>query len=109
MVETLEHFIRRASEHPRQSRAPLYKELLRAVRCFAGLRLYLDETYGVPIDWKDVKALSEGSLPPEDPEVYDLPVARLVLPRGLRLAFGRVRLGKAGGEGRLLCLPDAGH
>ena len=30
MVETLEHFIRQATEHPRQSRAHLYKELLRS-------------------------------------------------------------------------------
>src|SRR5947209_770275 len=30
MVETLEHAIRQASDHPRHSRAPLYRELLRS-------------------------------------------------------------------------------
>ncbi len=192
MVETLEHLIRQSCEHPRHSRTPLYKELLRSeaflltvdepleaetatrvshadesfpvwadkdpelggvwvpvfpsrdsvssyvsgrklkapkgkeflwmgqkpgavfpllrhVRCFAGLRLVLDDKSTVAIDWSDVKTLAEGRLPSESPEVYELPVAELVLPRGLRMAFGRVALGPADGDGKLLCLPDAGH
>jgi hypothetical protein len=192
MVETLEHLIRQAAEHPRHSRTPLYKELmrsetllltvdkppqgetevrvsrvdesfpvwadkdpdlggvwvpvfpsrdsvsayvtskrlkapkgkdflwmghkpgavfplLRVVRCFAGLRLTLDARTTVPIDWSDVKELAEGRLPQESPEVYELPVAKLVLPKGARLAFGRVNMKGVGAAERLLCMPDAGH
>jgi tetratricopeptide (TPR) repeat protein len=183
MVETLEHLIRQAAEHPRHSRAPLHKELLRSeiflltldkplkedqvtrvahtaetfpiwadkdpemggvwvpifpardevaayvaakgleapegkeflwmghrpgavfpllrgIKCFAGVRLSLDERVNVAIPWTEVKALSEGHIP-ESPESYELPVANLNLPAGTRLAFGRklVRL-DLGANGR---------
>lgn len=192
MVEQLEHVIRQAADHPRHSRGPLYKELLRSetflltvdkplpteqvtrvtrgdetfpvwadrdaelggvwvpvfpardvvsrfvssrklkaprgkeflwmghkpgavfglmrgVRCFAGMRLFLEDGSFVPIPWTDVNALSEGRLPSDCPEVYDLPVSRLVLPAGTRLAFGSVNLGPDEPRAKLLCLPEAGH
>lgn len=81
--------------------------ILRGVRCFAGLMLYLDEKRRVEIPWADVKALSEGRLPSDDAELFELPVARLVLPVGLKLAFGSVKL--ASGRHKLLVAPQAGR
>ncbi len=190
MVETLEHLIRQAAEHPRLGRAALYRELLRSetylltvdkpieresvtrvtaaedsfpvwadqdpemggvwvpvfpardsvtsfvssrhlepprgkeflwmghkpgaifgllrgVRCFAGLTLYLDEARRVQIPWADVKALAEGRLPSDEAEIFELPVPRLVLPVGAKLAFGRITA--AGAQHRLLFLPQAGR
>lgn len=192
MVETLEHLIRQAVEHPRLPRAPLYKELLRsetylltvddpldrdsttrvtkadesfpiwadqdpelggvwvpifpardavaafvngrkleapegkeflwmghkprtvfgllrAVRCFSGLTLWLDEQRRVEIPWTHVQALAEGRIPSDEPEVYELPVARLVLPAGVKLATGPLRWPGARGEQKLLWLPEAGR
>ncbi|MBI4376204.1 MAG: tetratricopeptide repeat protein [Elusimicrobia bacterium] len=192
MVETLEHLIRQAAQHPRQTRSPLYKELLRSdtflltvdspisaaqitrisrgedtfpiwadkdpelggvwvplfpardavaqyvsakslqappgkeflwmahqpgtifslmggVKCFAGMRLYLDEASSLDIPWSDVKTLSEGRLPADAPEVYELPVAKIVLPAGSKIAFGAVNVGPGDPKGKLLCIPDAGH
>jgi hypothetical protein len=192
MVETLEHVIRQAADHPRHSRSPLYRELLksetflltvdhplkeaqvtrvtkgdetfpiwadkdhelggvwvpvfpardsvaqyvtarnlkapkgkeflwmghkpgaifgllRGVKCFAGMRLHLDDGSYVSLPWSDVKTLSEGKIPDERPEVYELPVSKLVLPSGTKLAFGCVNAGPEAPKGKLLCLPDAGH
>ena len=81
--------------------------ILRGVRCFAGLNLYLDERRSVHIPWADVRALAEGRLPSDESELYELPVARLVLPVGVKLAFGSVRLGSE--EHKLLFVPQAGH
>lgn len=81
--------------------------ILSGVRCFAGLMLYLDENRRVEIPWSDVKALAEGRLPSDDAEIFELPVPRLVLPVGARLAFGRLTLG--GRDHRLLFLPEAGR
>lgn len=81
--------------------------ILKGVRCFAGLTLYLDEHRRVQIPWSDVKALAEGRLPSDESEIFELPVARLVLPVGAKLAFGRIKV--AGAEHRLLFLPQAGH
>lgn len=81
--------------------------LLRSVECFAGVRLYLDRAHQLALSWSQVKSLSQGLMPTDTPEIYELPLERLDLPEGLRLAFGRVDAG--GSEGKLLCLPEAGH
>lgn len=83
--------------------------LLRRVKCFAGIRLYLEEGCEVEIPWSHVRVLSERKLPPDAPEIYEMPVAKLVLPRGARLTFGRVQAGPRQPEGRLLIAPEAGH
>lgn len=83
--------------------------LMRSVRYFAGLKLYMSEEAQVSLSWSDVKSLSEGKVPSDSPELYDLPVAKLTLPPGLRIAFGRVDAGSADPHGRLLCLPEAGR
>ena len=83
--------------------------LMRGVRHFAGLRLYLDAKTQVPVPWSLVRILSSGGVPPDATELYELPVARLVIPEGVRIAYGRVELGGGEGEGKLLCLPAAGH
>lgn len=83
--------------------------LLRGVPCFAGMRLYLDHQSSVDVPWSEVHELSQGRLPPEEPELYDLPMARLLLPSGLKLAFGTVNAGPHQLQGKLLCLPQAGH
>ena len=106
----------------RQLRAPRGKEfvwmehrpgeafrILRAVRYFAGLRLTLDPQIQVPVPWTLVRSLAEGRVPSDSPELYELPVSRLAIPEGSRVAYGRVQLGGQEGEGRLLCLPEAGH
>ena len=82
--------------------------LLRGVPCFAGLRLFLDPTSGVDVSWSEVRSLSEGRVPGDQPELYDLPVAKLVLPKGVKLAFGTVDAGPEEPRGKLLCLPEAG-
>lgn len=83
--------------------------LLRGVPCFAGLRLYLDDASVVSVPWSEVRALAEGRVPTDTPELYDMPVAKLALPKGVKLAFGTVNAGPEQPKGRLLCLPDAGH
>jgi hypothetical protein len=192
MVETLEHLIRRSAEHPRLSRASLYKEILRSdtylltldepmkqeqivkvskandtfpiwadkdpelggvwvpvfpskdsvsgfvtgrrlkaprgkeflwmghkpgavfavlrgVKCFAGIRLHLSPGCSVSLGWSEVKALAEGRIPENEPELYEMPVAKLVLPMGARLVFGKISAGPKEPNAKLLCLPEAGH
>ena len=192
MVETFEHLIRQAAEHPKQSRAHLYKELLRsetylltvdepmreeqatrvskandtfpiwadkdselggiwvpvfpskdavssfvtsrrlkapkgkeflwmghkpgavfamlrAVKCFAGIRLHLSPDCGVSLGWSEVKALGDGKVPDDEPELYDMPVAKLTLPMGMRLLFGKIDAGRKDHQAKLMCLPEAGH
>lgn len=83
--------------------------LMRSVRYFAGLKLYLSEEAQVPLNWSDVKVLAQGRVPSDDPEIYEMPVANLTIPSGVDIAFGRVDAGPADRQGRLLCLPQAGH
>lgn len=83
--------------------------LLQGVKCFAGVRLHFDEEATLRLAWPEVRALSQGQIPSERPEIYDLPVARLVLPSGARLAFGSINAGPEAPKGRFLCLPEAGH
>lgn len=192
MVETLEHLIRQAAEHPRLPRHSLYKELLRSetylltldepmaeeqtvkvskandtfpiwadkdpelggiwvpvfpskdsvssfvsarrlkapkgqeflwmghkpgtvfsvlrgVKCFAGVRLHLTASSSVSLGWSEIKTLAEGRLPEDEPELYDMPVAKLVLPMGMRLLFGKVDTGPKDHGARMMCLPEAGR
>ena len=83
--------------------------ILLGVRYFAGIRLYLDQGAQVPVPWSLVRDLSAGRVPPDAPERYELPIARLTIPEGVRIAYGRVALGGGEGEGKLLCLPVAGR
>lgn len=83
--------------------------LLRRVKCFAGIRLYLEEGCEVELPWSHVRALAEHKVPPETPDLYEMPVAKFVLPRGVRMAFGRVNAGPREPEGRLLIVPEAGR
>ncbi|MDD5655827.1 MAG: hypothetical protein PHF00_01035 [Elusimicrobia bacterium] len=82
--------------------------LLRGVRYFAGLRLYLDDSTQVAVPWTLVKSLSDGRVPEDGPERYELPVSRLVIPEGVRVSYDEVALGDGGAPGRLLRLPAAG-
>jgi tetratricopeptide (TPR) repeat protein len=192
MVETLEHFIRQAADHPRHGRAHLYKELLRsetylltldepikeeqttrvskandtfpiwadkdaelggvwvpvfpsrdsvasfvttrrlkaprgkeflwmghkpgavfgmlkAVKCFAGIRLHLSSESHVSLGWSEVKTLAEGQVPEDAPELYEMPLAKLSLPMGMRLLFGKIDAGPQDHRAKLMCLPEAGH
>lgn len=83
--------------------------LLRGVRYFAGLRLTLDPETQVPVPWTAVRSLCDGSVPADAPELYELPVSRLAIPEGVRIAYGRAELGAQEGEGKLLSLPEAGQ
>ncbi|MDE2237561.1 MAG: hypothetical protein KGK30_06700, partial [Elusimicrobia bacterium] len=83
--------------------------VLRAVPCFAGIRLYLDRGAVVDVPSSRARELSEGRLPPEAPELYEMPVSRLTLPRGTKLAFTPLAAGPGQPAGRLLRVPDAGH
>jgi hypothetical protein len=83
--------------------------LLRGVRYFAGLRLTLDPETQVPVPWTAVRSLGDGRVPSDGPELYDLPVSRLTIPEGVRIAYGRAELGAQEGEGKLLSLPEAGR
>ncbi len=83
--------------------------LLRGVRYFAGLRLTLELGTQVSVPWSLVRSLGEGRVPEDTPELYELPVARLAIPEGVPIAYGRADLGGRQGEGKLLCLPAAGH
>ena len=83
--------------------------LLRGVRYFAGLRLTFEPDTQVPVPWTLVRSLCEGRVPDDAPELYELPVARFTIPEGVPIAYGRADLGGREGEGKLLCLPAAGH
>lgn len=83
--------------------------LLRGVPCFAGLKLYLDPNSIVNVAWSEVRSLSEGRAPVDSPELYDMPVTKLVLPKGVKMAFGTVDAGPEDHKAKLMCLPEAGH
>jgi tetratricopeptide (TPR) repeat protein len=82
--------------------------LLRGVRRFAGVRLYLDAEAAVDISWPEASALAEGRLPADVPAVYDLPIERLVIPAGARLSFGRLPAWAGEPDPKLLLMPEAG-
>jgi hypothetical protein len=67
--------------------------LLRGVRRFAGVRLYLDRESTVEITWNEAAELAEG---------------RLIIPAGARLSFGRLPAWEGEASPRLLLMPEAG-
>lgn len=83
--------------------------LLRGVRRFAGLRLFLDRETCVDINWPEAAALSEGRTPSDAPTLFELPIDRLVIPAGEKLSFGRLAPWDGEPAPTLLTMPAAGH
>ncbi len=83
--------------------------LLRGVRRFAGVRLYLDRESTVDLHWAEAAALAEGRLPADEPAVFELPIERLIIPAGARLSFGRLPPWPCEEKPRLLFMPEAGR
>src|ERR1700758_305580 len=65
--------------------------LVRGVRRFAGLKLYLDRDSSVEVSWPEARALAEGRMPAEGPALHELPLERLVIPAGALLSFGKLK------------------
>jgi len=82
--------------------------LLRGVRRFAGIRLFLEPGQSVTIPWTEVRALSEGKILDEGPKRYELPLERLVIPAGARLSFGKLKPWEGEEKPVLMLMPDAG-
>lgn len=82
--------------------------LLRGVRRFAGIKLFLDPELSVLVPWNDVRALSEGKIFDEGPKRYELPFERLVIPAGARLSFGKMKPWDGEEKPVLMLMPDAG-
>jgi hypothetical protein len=82
--------------------------LLRGVRRFAGIKLFLDPGMSVSIPWTEVRALSEGKIADEGPKRYELPLERLVIPAGVRLSFGKMKPWAGEEKPVLLLMPAAG-
>lgn len=83
--------------------------LLRGVRRFAGLKLFLDPRTAVSVPWPDVRALAEGRAPSESAQRYELPLERLVIPAGVKLSFGRLAPWAGEEKPVLLVMPEAGR
>ena len=81
--------------------------ILRGINCFAGLSLHLDADRAVALPWPEVKALSEGRIPGENFAIYPLPTESLSIPSGVKVVSGR--LAAQGTQGKVLCVPEAGH
>jgi hypothetical protein len=82
--------------------------LVRGVRRFAGLKLYMDRDTAVDLTWPEASALAEGRVPADGPVHHDLPVERLVIPAGARLSFGRLKPWPGEEKPILLTMPEAG-
>ncbi len=82
--------------------------LLRGVRRFAGLKLYLDRDTYIEITWSEARALSEGLMPDDGPSRHELPIERLVIPAGARLSLGRLKPWAGEEKPVLMTLPEAG-
>ena len=82
--------------------------LLRGVRRFAGLKLFLDPGMSVSVPWTEVRALSEGKTADEGPKRYELPLDRLVIPAGARLSFGKMKPWAGEEKPVLMLMPEAG-
>lgn len=114
--DDVERFVRTRRLRPPKGKDFLWLEhqpgdvfrLLRAVRHFSGMRLHVEPQTYVPVPWSLVKSLSAGRVPSDAPELYELPIERLAIPEGTSITYGRIPLGEAG-QGKLLCLPAAGH
>lgn len=83
--------------------------LLRGVRRFAGLKLFLDPRTAVGVPWPEVHALAEGRAPGETAARYELPIDRLVIPVGVKLSFGRLAPWAGEDKPVLLTMPEAGR
>lgn len=83
--------------------------LLRGVRRFAGVRLFLDPGTSVRVPWPEVRALAEGGAPDEPAARYELPLERLVIPAGAKLSFGRLSPWAGEEKPLLLFMPEAGR
>lgn len=81
--------------------------ILRGISCFSGLSLHLDADRAVALPWPEVKALAEGRIPSADFSIYPLPIDRLCVPAGVKTVSGRLKA--RGTQGRVLCVPQAGH
>lgn len=82
--------------------------LLRGVRRFAGVRLFLDRESTVDLNWGEAAALAEGRMPADAPALFELPVDRLIIPAGARLSFGRLPPWDGEASPKLLLMPEAG-
>mgnify|MGYP001576222827 CR=1 FL=1 len=82
--------------------------LLRGVRRFAGIKLFLDPDVSVSLTWTEVRALSEGKIADEGPKRYELPFERLTIPSGARLSFGKMKPWMGEDKPVLMLMPDAG-
>ncbi len=82
--------------------------LLRGVRRFAGIKLFLDPEVSVSVPWTEVRALSEGKIADEGPKRYELPYDRLVIPAGVRLSFGKMKPWPGEDKPVLMLMPEAG-
>jgi tetratricopeptide (TPR) repeat protein len=82
--------------------------LLRGVRRFSGVRLFLDRESTVDITWSEAAALAEGRFPSDAPALFELPVERLTIPAGVRLSFGKLPAWDGEAQPRLLLMPEAG-
>jgi hypothetical protein len=82
--------------------------IVRGVRRFAGLKLYLDRDTAVELTWPEVHALADGRMPEDGPERHELPIDRLVIPAGVRLSFGKLKPWAGEDKPRLLTMPNAG-
>lgn len=83
--------------------------LLRGVRRFAGVKLFLDPRTAVSVPWRDVRALAEGRASAETAARYELPLDRLVIPAGVKLSFGRLAPWAGEEKPVLLFMPEAGR
>ncbi len=83
--------------------------LLKGVRRFAGVRLFLDAATSVAVPWSEVRALAEGRAPAEPAVRYELPLERLVIPAGVKLSFGRLAPWAGEEKPVLLLMPEAGR
>ena len=82
--------------------------LLRGVRRFAGMKLFLEPGTCVSVPWTEVRALSEGKILDEGPRRYELPFERLVIPAGARLSFGKLKPWPGEEKPVLMLMPEAG-
>ncbi len=82
--------------------------LVRGVRRFAGLKLYLDAETAVEISWAEARILAGGMMPVDGPARHELPIERLIIPPGVRLSFGTLRPWAGEAKPILLTMPEAG-
>ena len=82
--------------------------LVESVDCFAGVHLDPAADDGLAVSWPEVNALSEGRVPREGPSRYELPMGRIDLPRGTRVALAPMDPELTGSGGLQAFFPDGG-